>query len=186
MSFLRRLLLFISFSAAAAAEPKATGEACPAWLDHSFRQLHSDNMIQLCEQFAGKPLLIVNTASHCGFTHQFSGLEALHQRYKDQGLQVIGFASNDFRQAAATEAKAAHICYENYGVTFTMMAPISVTGANAHPLFQALAEKSQAPSWNFTKFLVSADTQDVLRFDTATAPDASSLNTAIQAQLYGK
>ncbi|MEO0442826.1 MAG: glutathione peroxidase [Pseudomonadota bacterium] len=156
---------------------------CPNWLNHSFRQLHSTNEINLCERFSGRPLLLVNTASHCGFTHQFSGLEALHQRYKDRGFAVIGFASNDFRQAAKSEAEAASICYENYGVTFTMMAPIHVTGEQAHPLFKALANKSQTPSWNFNKFLVSEDGQSVTHFGSSSAPNSASFINALNALL---
>lgn len=165
------------------AHTQSTHTNCPAWLNHDFRQLHSANTINICEQFANKPLLIVNTASHCGFTPQFSGLEALYQQYKSQGLEVIGFASNDFRQEAATEEKAASVCYKNYGVSFTMMAPISVKGQQAHPLFKTLANKTEAPSWNFTKFLVSANGQQVTRFSTLIEPSNPSLSKAIQQQL---
>lgn len=154
-------------------------EQCPTWLNQDFRQLHSENTFNLCEKSNGKALLIINTASHCGFTPQFSGLEALHQRYKDQGLMVVGFASNDFRQAAKTEAQAASICYENYGVSFTMAAPINVKGNNAHPLFKQLANKTQAPSWNFNKYLVSADGETVEHFGSRTSPDDASFNTTI-------
>lgn len=160
-----------------------SAEACPAWLDQSFKQLHSSNTINLCDNYNAKPILIVNTASHCGFTHQFSGLEALHQKYKQSGLRVIGFASNDFNQAAKSEAKAASICYENYGVTFTMMAPISVKGDKAHPLFKAIAGKSQQPGWNFTKYLISADGKTVQHFSTSTSPESKKLNSAISALL---
>jgi glutathione peroxidase len=156
---------------------------CPQWLNHSFRQLHASNTINLCEQFPNKPLLIINTASHCGFTHQFASLEKLHRRYKDQGLAVVGFSSNDFRQEAASEEKTASICYENYGVTFTMMAPISVKGNEAHPLFKALAEKSEAPSWNFNKFLVDSTGEKVIHFGSSTSPDAKQLNEAINELL---
>jgi glutathione peroxidase len=157
--------------------------SCPKWLDESFRKLHSTEQINLCKAFAGKPLLIVNTASHCGFTYQFSGLESLHQRYKDKGLTVIGFASNDFRQAAKSEAKAATICYENYGVSFTMMSSISVSGDNAHPVFKKLARQTQAPSWNFTKFLVSSDGKKITHFSSSIAPDSPKLLSAIEALL---
>jgi len=154
--------------------------SCPAWMDQSFKQLHSSNTINLCDEYNSKPLLIVNTASHCGFTHQFSGLEALQQRYQQEGLRVVGFASNDFRQAAKSEAEAASICYENYGVTFTMMAPISVKGGDAHPLFKTIAAKSQAPSWNFNKFLVSADGSEIKHFGSSVSPESSELNEAIK------
>jgi glutathione peroxidase len=173
-SFLFTATLFWSLSSQA---------SCPDWMNQTFRQLHSTNDINLCERFANKPMLIVNTASHCGFTHQFGGLESLYQRYKEQGLAVVGFASNDFRQEDKSEAKAATICYENYGVTFTMMAPISVKGANAHPLFKTLASKSEAPSWNFNKFLVSADGKQVTHFGSTTTPDSEQLNIAIKSLL---
>ncbi|MFT6342239.1 MAG: glutathione peroxidase [Glaciecola sp.] len=168
---------------AVASNLTATTSACPSWLNESFRRLHSTEDVNVCKAFAGKPLLIVNTASHCGFTYQFSGLEALHQRYKAKGLTVIGFASNDFRQEAKSEAKAATICYENYGVTFTMVSPISVSGDNAHPVFKKLAAQTQAPSWNFTKFLVSSDGTKITRFDSSTAPDSPQMISAIEALL---
>ena len=157
----------------------ATAEDCPAWKNQTFRQLHSENTFNLCEKFKDKTLLIVNTASHCGFTPQFSGLEALHQRYKSQDFAIVGFASNDFRQAAKSEEKAASICYENFGVTFTMAAPISVKGANAHPLFQKLAQQTQAPSWNFNKYLVSSDGSRIEHFGSMTSPDSKVLNESI-------
>lgn len=190
--FLSSLTLVLMFSVKVTAndtvEESATNsshvsKSCPSWLDETFRKLHSTDQINLCKAFAGKPLLIVNTASHCGFTYQFSGLESLHQRYKDKGLTVIGFASNDFRQAAKSEAKAATICYENYGVTFTMMSSISVTGDNAHPVFKKLAHQTQAPSWNFTKFLVSSDGKQITHFSSSIAPDSPQLQSAIDALL---
>jgi len=188
MTILGSLLASLSLTSVANQDEKANATSnqnstCPAWLNQSFKQLHSSNTINLCDGYNEKPLLIVNTASHCGFTHQFSGLEALHQRYKQQGLRVVGFASDDFRQAAKSEAEAATICYENYGVTFTMMAPISVRGDKAHPLFKTIAEKSRQPGWNFTKYLVSADGKMVQHFSTRTSPDSEELQRAISALL---
>lgn len=156
---------------------------CPDWLNYTFRQLHSTNEINLCEQFGNKPLLLINTASHCGFTPQFSGLEKLHQQYKDKGLAVVGFASNDFKQAAKSEEKAATICYENFGVSFTMMAPIKVKGEDAHPLFKTLAEKSEAPSWNFNKFVVSKDGESVTHFGSMKSPKSKAIKKAIKSVL---
>lgn len=161
----------------------ATTDQCATHLDHEFRKLHSRETVNLCAEYAGKPLLIINTASHCGFTPQFEGLEALHKKYQDKGLVVLGFSSNDFRQEARSEAKAAKVCYINYGVTFTMLAPISVTGENAHPLFKELARQSKAPSWNFNKYLVGPSGEVIRHFGSATTPDSPLLTKSIEALL---
>lgn len=178
-----RLATWITAITIMASSGHAMADQCPAWIDHDFRQLHSNKLMNVCEKTANKPILVVNTASHCGFTYQFSGLEALYQRYKQQGLVVVGFSSNDFNQAAATESKAADICYLHYGVTFLITSPIAVTGKNAHPLFKALAEKSTAPSWNFTKFLISPDRTQVQHFSTKISPDSRVLQQAIERLL---
>lgn len=156
---------------------------CPDWLNQEFRQLHSSNTFNLCEKYQGKALLIVNTASHCGFTPQLSGLEVLHQRYKNQGLAVVGFASNDFRQAAKSEAQAAAICYENYGVTFTMAAPIRIKGEDAHPLFKKLAKETQAPTWNFNKYLISAKGKRIEHFNSSISPTDQAFKKKIASYL---
>lgn len=172
------VLLALGASAALHAE-----DACPAHLQGEYRQLHSTNTLDLCELVAGRPALVVNTASHCGFTPQFEALERVHQRYKDRGLVVIGFASNDFRQEAATEEEAATVCYENFGVTFTMVAPTGVTGDEANPLFRELANQSKAPSWNFNKYLVDAEGNVVRHFGSRTKPDASAVTERIDSLL---
>ncbi len=157
--------------------------SCPAYLDHEFKKLHSSDSINLCSAYAGKPLLIVNTASHCGYTPQFKGLEALHRKYKDRGLVVVGFPSDDFNQEAKDQAETADVCYINYGVTFTMLAPSSVTGKDANPVFQELDRRTQEPSWNFNKYLVSADGKLVQHFDSDVKPDSAQLNRAIEQLL---
>jgi glutathione peroxidase len=157
--------------------------ACPDFLNHQIRLLHSDKRINLCDQFAGRPLLVVNTASHCGYTYQFKALEQLHQHYKDQGLVVLGFPSDDFRQEADNEAETAKVCYVNYGVQFTLSAPVSVTGQRAHPLFLYLNAKAGEPQWNFYKYLISADGQQVERFSSQIEPDSVKLQQAIRRTL---
>jgi glutathione peroxidase len=157
--------------------------ACPEVLGHTMRKLRSDGQINLCEQFSGKPLLIVNTASHCGFTPQLRGLESLHQRYRDRGLAVIGVPSNSFRQAARDEETAARICYVNYGVTFTMLAEVEVRGPRAHPLFKLLARQAGEPSWNFNKYLVDREGRTVSRFDSTIEPLSPELLDAIESKL---
>lgn len=156
---------------------------CPAFLDHEFKKLRSSETVSLCAETAGKPVLIVNTASHCGYTPQFEGLEVLHQRYKDRGLVVVGFPSDDFKQEAKDEAETAEVCFINYGVTFTMLAPTSVKGQEANPVFAELNRKSEEPSWNFNKYLVSADGEVVQHFKSSVKPDSTELNQAIERLL---
>lgn len=129
------------------------------------------------KDFEGKVLLIVNTASKCGFTPQFEGLEALNQKYKEQGLVVIGFPSGDFaNQELADGSKAEEFCQLNYGVTFRIMQKVHVNGDEATPIFKYL--KSQTKTllgsrikWNFTKFLVSKDGTTIKRYEPTTPPD---------------
>jgi glutathione peroxidase len=161
----------------------ASNASCPAWLDQSKRLLHSEHSKNLCE-YSGKPLLIVNTASHCGFTPQFKGLEALYQRYKEQGLVVIGFASDDFHQEAGNEEQTAKVCFVNFGVTFDMYAPIVVSGNDADPLFKELARQGGGfPKWNFYKYLVDRHGVVVERFSSLTKPDSEDLQKAIEKLL---
>jgi glutathione peroxidase len=174
-----------SLAAAALLLLSGTGRAadCPAFLEHEFKKLHSSDSVNLCSAYAGKPLLIVNTASHCGYTPQFKGLEALHRKYQDRGLVVVGFPSDAFNQEAKSEAKTADICYVNYGVTFTMLAPSAVTGTKANPVFRELNRRAGEPSWNFNKYLVSADGKRVQRFDSDVTPDSPQLTRAVEQLL---
>jgi glutathione peroxidase len=139
-------------------------------------------------QFKGHAMLIVNTASACGFTPQFAGLEALHKTYADQGLVVLGFPCNQFgRQDAGNNQEIAEFCQLNYGVSFPMMAKIEVNGAQAHPLYQWLSAEApgllgtKAIKWNFTKFLVGKDGQVIKRYAPTDSP--ASLAGDIQAAL---
>ncbi|WNO07614.1 glutathione peroxidase [Teredinibacter sp. KSP-S5-2] len=157
--------------------------SCPSFLNQTFRKLHSSDEINLCQLYQGKPLLIVNTASHCGFTPQFKGLEALYKKYQDQGFHIIGFSSNDFKQAAKTEEKAAEICYKNYGVSFTMLAQTKVRGKKANPVFQYLADKTSKPSWNFNKYLILPKQNKLLKFGSSTKPQDSQIEEAIRRDL---
>lgn len=165
-----------------AAEPEANTN-CPAFLDHEFKKLHSTKQFNLCEAYNGKPLLIVNTASHCGYTKQFGGLEKLYQKYKTEGFQVVGFASDDFKQAAKSEMEAATICYKNYGVTFTMLAPTKVKGLEANAVFQHLNAETSAPEWNFNKFLITKSGQSIQKFTSDAVPLGAELEKAVQESL---
>lgn len=158
---------------------------CPAFLDREFRRLHSSEKVNLCRIAAGRPLLIVNTASHCGFTSQFEGLQALHERYRDRGLVVVGFPSDSFNQEAAEAAETAEVCYVNYGVKFTMLATSAVKGPDANPVFRELARQSREPAWNFNKYLVTANGKVVRHFGSGVAPESPELADAIERVLKG-
>lgn len=185
MSGLARIACLVSCFAMATltASVSASAPTCPAWLDHDFHKLRSSESVNICKAHAGKALLIVNTASHCGFTPQFKGLEALHEKYKDQGLVVIGFPSDDFNQEAKDDKETAEVCYINYGVKFTMLAVLPVKGANANPVFRELARQTHEPSWNFNKYLVKPDGTVLNYFDSRVTPESPQLNEAIVALL---
>lgn len=168
----------IVFSGSAHAEAQ-----CPAFLNYDLPKLHSNSTVNLCNEVAGKPLLIVNTASHCGYTHQFAGLEALHQQYQSQGLVVVGFASNDFNQEAKTEQEAAKVCRENFGVSFTMIAPSYVKGDRANPVFREINKQTEAPGWNFNKYLINRQGNVVEHFSSGVEPNSTLINTAIESLL---
>lgn len=158
-------------------------QKCPDFLNQNFKKLHDSKDVNLCEIYKGKPLVIVNTASHCGYTKQFSGLEKLYKKYQEQGVELIGFTSNTFRQAAKSEKEAASICYKNYGVTFTMLAPTPVKGKETNPVFSYLSEKSDNPSWNFNKYLVSADGAVVKKYGSKIKPVGDTLEKDLSALL---
>ncbi|WP_166267583.1 glutathione peroxidase [Marinobacter caseinilyticus] len=166
-----------------ALSPTLMAAECPAFLDAELRKLHSADTVNLCDIATGKPVLVVNTASHCGFTPQFKQLETLHRKYQDQGLVVVGFASDDFRQGADSEAEAANVCYKNFGVTFTMIAPTAVTGSGANPVFQAINAQSKPPGWNFYKYLIAPDGAVVASFNSGVRPDDQQILSQVEQLL---
>lgn len=156
--------------------------ACPDFLNTELRRLHSQETVNLCSYYrSGKPLLVVNTASHCGFTKQFGGLEALYKKYQEQGLVVLGFPSNSFNQEEASEEGTARVCFKNFGVTFPMFEHVDVKGKSAHALFKHLADKSEAPSWNFNKYLIVGN--NITHFGSRVTPENSPLEENIAKSL---
>ncbi|XAH23270.1 glutathione peroxidase [Xylophilus sp. GW821-FHT01B05] len=161
----------------------ATTAACPATLQHTFLRLQDEKPQSLC-QYAGKVLLVVNTASFCGFTPQYKGLEALHAKYRDRGLVVLGFPSNDFSQESGSNKEIADFCESTFGVKFPMFVKSSVRGADANPLFKQLAAATgTAPEWNFYKYLISRDGRVVDSYSSKTEPDDKSFVREVEKQL---
>ncbi len=162
----------------------ALASECPAVLQHELPKLRSKDSVDLCQTFQGKALVVVNTASHCGFTPQFKSLEALYQRYKDDGLEVLGVPSDDFFQESDDEAETAEVCYVNYGVTFTMTQTQPVRGRDATPLFRELAEQAgAAPRWNFYKYVVDREGRVVAHFSSKVKPDDPRVIAAVEKAL---
>ncbi|MGB1199259.1 MAG: glutathione peroxidase [Thalassotalea sp.] len=157
-----------------------SAQSCPDYLNVTMKKLHSSEQVNLCELAQDNPVLIVNTASNCGFTPHFKSLEALHKEYKDQGLVVIGFPSNDFYQEEAAEKNTAKVCYVNYGVTFTMLAPSAVRGDDANSVFKFLGDKSSTPKWNFYKYLIDGKGKNVTSFSPKTSPDDADFVNALE------
>ncbi|MGB5081194.1 MAG: glutathione peroxidase [Burkholderiales bacterium] len=157
--------------------------ACPPLLDHTLPSL-ADKATPLC-QFEGKVVLVVNTASHCGYTPQYEGLEALYRRFREKGLVVLGFPANDFgRQEPGSNKEIATFCEVNYGVSFPMFAKTGVSANNANPFYASLAAKTgERPAWNFHKYLIDRSGEKVLSFDSRVAPEDAPLVGAIERML---
>ena len=141
-------------------------------------------------QYHGKVLLLVNVASKCGFTPQYTALEALYEKYKDRGLVIVGIPANNFGgQEPGTNAEIKTFCTNKYQVTFPIMAKVSVLGEDKTPLYQFLTDKTANPTiageikWNFTKFLFNRNGKPIARFESAVTPDASQVISAIEAAL---
>lgn len=180
LPFAAGAMLALSGASVQAAEPAAS---CPALLQHSFPRLQDEKPQSLC-QYSGKVLLVVNTASYCGFTGQYEGLEQLHARYRDNGLVVLGFPSNDFAQESGNNQQIAEFCSNTYGVKFPMFAKSSVVGAQASPFFRQLAEATgQKPRWNFYKYLIGRDGKPVASYSSMTSPDSKGLLREVERLL---
>jgi glutathione peroxidase len=175
-----------AYAQAPVAAPAATPApaSCPAILKQTFNRLQDEAPQDLC-QYAGKVVLVVNTASYCGYTSQYDGLEKLYAKYAKQGLVVLGFPSNDFgKQEPGTSKEIADFCYNTYGVKFPMFAKSSVTGAAANPLHANLIKLTgKEPKWNFTKYLIDRHGKVLDYYPSKVTPDDKQLVTRIEQAL---
>lgn len=171
-------------SAIAQTAPTARPARCPELLDRRLPRLQDDAIQDLC-QYAGRAVLVVNTASYCGFTHQYEGLEALYRRYRERGLVVLGFPSNDFgQQEPGTARQIADFCFNTYGVAFPMFAKTTVVGPAADPLFAELARRSGSPpKWNFHKWLIGRDGAIVAAYPSTVEPLDARLTRDLERAL---
>jgi glutathione peroxidase len=172
---IKRFLVIAGLLSLGVALPAQAAE-CPTLLKHSFTNLLDGKPMPLC-QYQGKVILVVNTASYCGFTSQYEGLEKLYARLKDKGLVVLGFPSNDFgEQEPGSSKEIADFCRLTYGVEFPMVGKTVVKGKQANPFYLQLAEITDSrPRWNFHKYLINRDATQVFAFGSMTKPDDKAL-----------
>jgi glutathione peroxidase len=194
ITMLKRPWVSIAFVAALAlcgvahAQPSQSApDACPEVLNFSFNRLQTGKPESLC-QYRGKVVLIVNTASYCGYTHQYEGLEALYRKYQSRGLVVVGFPSNDFGgQEPGTNTEIAEFCRLTYGVQFPMYEKSSVTSIKTNPLYaELLTRTGQSPKWNFHKYLIDRDGKQIASFGTRVEPNDAELLSAVERLLAAK
>jgi glutathione peroxidase len=190
LAFFRPLAtVLLAIGATGASLPARAAPDCPPVLQHSLLRLQDEKPVPLC-QYSGKVVLVVNTASFCGYTTQYRSLEALSERYRSQGLVVLGFPSNDFSQEPGSGAAIAEFCENTFGVKFPMFAKSSVTaaaGRTVNPLFAALARRSgEAPAWNFHKYLIGRDGQTVLSVASAVDPKDPAFTRDLEKLLKAK
>ena len=167
--------------------PNHAASTCSPLLNHTFPRLQDEAPQNLC-QYQGKVILAVNTASFCGFTSQYEGLEKIYAKYKDKGFVVLGFPSNDFgQQEPGSNKEIADFCKNTYDVKFPMFAKSSVSGSNPNPFFKMLIAKTgTTPKWNFYKYLIDRNGNVVDSFGSITKPTSSSITDQIQKLLEEK
>lgn len=190
LTALSALACALPVGAAAPAKPAASAAAavapasCPSLWQHEFKRLQDEAPQAMC-QYAGRVALVVNTASYCGFTSQYEGLEALYARYQARGLVVLGFPSNDFgRQEPGSAKEIADFCFNTYGVKFPMFSKTAVVGPGRSPLYAALAKASgETPQWNFHKYLVDRQGRVIGSFASSVTPSDKTLVAAIERAL---
>lgn len=178
------LAVTVLTSSFAMAQAPAASASCPALLKQTFNRLQDDAPQNLC-QYAGKVILVVNTASYCGYTTQYEGLEKLYAKYGSKGLVVLGFPSNDFgKQEPGNAKEIADLCYNTYGVKFPMFAKSVVSGAAANPLHaQLIKATGKEPKWNFTKYLIDRNGKVIEHYPSKVTPQDKQLVGKVEQAL---
>jgi glutathione peroxidase len=183
-----RVILATFVIAALSMAQTRTGGKVPEVLNFTMKSLNSQSVN--LSKYQGKVVLIVNTASECGYTYQYEGLQALHKKYASQGLSILGFPSNDFgQQEPGSDREIQQFCKANYGVEFDMFAKVEVLGGNKVPLFQYLTSAATNPKssgeieWNFEKFLIGRDGQILARFKSPVEPESRELTASVESAL---
>ena len=176
------ILTSLGFSGTSIATPET---ACPETLNFSKRTLAGKKDLNLCKEYLGKVVVVVNTASKCGYTYQYEGLEALYRKYKDKGLVVVGFPSNDFGgQEPGTEKQIQDFCRLTYGVEFPMFEKTNVSKYNAGPIYKTLARISgEYPQWNFHKYILDRNGKLVASFNSKVEPQGNKMLNTIKELL---
>lgn len=183
--FLATCALAATLQAAPALAQAAPAAACPTVLRHQYNSLITDQPVPLCS-YAGKVVLVVNTASTCGYTYQYEGLEKVYKRYKDKGLVVIGFPSNDFgQQESGSNKQIAAFCKENYGVSFPMFEKLTTPIPQDAFYKELIAASGQAPKWNFHKYLIDKNGKVTGAYASGVEPESAELRRAIEKALSG-
>ena len=179
--------LFVLFFSISGIEIANAVPNCSLLLSHTFLRLQDEAPQSLC-QYQGKVILAVNTASFCGFTSQYEGLEKIYAKYKDRGFVVLGFPSNDFgQQEPGSNKEIADFCKNTYDVKFPMFAKSNVSGSNPNPLFKMLIAKTgTTPKWNFYKYLIDRNGNVIDSFGSMTKPTSSSITNQIEKLLEEK
>ena len=180
-------IAWVGPDALAQTAPATPALACPTILQHQFARLQDEQPQNLC-QYAGKVVLVVNTASYCGFTGQYEGLEALYAKYQSKGLVVLGFPSNDFgRQEPGSSKEIADFCFNTYGVKFPMLSKAVVSGPNRNSFYEALFKATKVePKWNFHKYLIARDGKVVASYSSQIPPDNVNIVSAVEKALNQK
>ena len=187
MNSRKLMLAAVLLCSAGFSSVSGAAETCAPLLNFSAKTLDGKETVDFCKTYRNQVILVVNTASQCGYTGQLKGLESLYQAYRGQGFMVLGFPSNDFRQEHDNPAETERVARKDYGATFPLFERSAVSGEGASPFFQALAKESGVtPQWNFQKYLIGRNGKIIKVYPSNVAPDDPLFRIALEAALAEK